>query len=146
MDYQLSQPFKFVIVATGIIWLLIFVACFLLYQQLTIVTTQLANVQVEVAKLAHQPPSPTNLSQSDIIAAIQQDNQELKKMLIDNLHARSQNDVQLMQQAANTNKLVAQLVETMQGNTKYNERLLKQLDNTQQILSKVANTLNKPKN
>lgn len=146
MDYQLSQPFKLVIVATGIIWLFIFVACFLLYQQLTTVTTQLASVQQELAKTPHQPPSPANWSQSDIIAAIQQDNQELKKLLIDNLHARSQNDVQLMQQAANTNKLVAQLVETMQGNAKYNERLLKQLDNTQQILSKVANTLNKPKN
>lgn len=138
MEYQLSQPFKLVIVATGIIWLLIFMACFLLYQQLSSVSTQLVTVQTELARLT-QPAFPT--AQSEIISKIQQENQEIKKLLADNLQARGQTDVQLMQQIANTNKLVAQMVETMQGNVKSNERLLKQLDNTQQILSKVANSL-----
>ncbi|MEZ5673397.1 MAG: hypothetical protein R3E08_13895 [Thiotrichaceae bacterium] len=146
MDYQLSHPHKLAIVVMSIIWLLVFVACFLLHQQLTTVTTQLTEMQAELAKLTHTSCSSANLSQSEIISVIQQNNQELKKLLLDNLQARSQNDVQLMQQAINTNKLVVQLVETMQSNAKYNERLLKQLDNTQQILGKVANTLNKPKN
>jgi len=146
MDSQLDSPLKLAIITTLIVWLLIFMACFLLYQQLTTVTAQLTSVQTELAKLGRTPQDSVNLSQSDIIAKIQQENQEIKKLLVDNLHARSQTDLQLMQQIANTNKLVAQLVETMQGNIKSNERLLKQLDNTQQVLSKVANSLSRPKN
>lgn len=146
MDSQLDSPLKLAIITTLIVWLLIFMACFLLYQQLTTVTAQLTSVQTELAKLGRTPQDSVNLSQSDIIAKIQQENQEIKKLLVDNLHARSQSDLQLMQQIANTNKLVAQLVETMQGNIKSNERLLKQLDNTQQVLSKVANSLSRPKN
>lgn len=141
MEYQLSQPFKLIIVTTAIIWLLIFMACFLLYQQLSSVSNQLVTVQTELTRLTQQSPSAVSTSQSEIIAKIQQENQEIKKLLVDNLQARSQTDIQLMQQIANTNKLVAQLVETMQSNVKSNERLLKQLDNTQQILSKVANSL-----
>jgi|GEM_PF-3156773 flagellar motility protein MotE (MotC chaperone) len=146
MDSQLDSPLKLAIITTLIVWLLIFMACFLLYQQLTTVTAQLTSVQTELAKLGRTPQDSVNLSQSDIIAKIQQENQEIKKLLVDNLQARSQTDLQLMQQIANTNKLVAQLVETMQGNIKSNERLLKQLDNTQQVLSKVANSLSRPKN
>lgn len=138
MEYQLSQPFKLIIVTTVIIWLLIFMACFLLYQQLSSVSTQLMTVQTELVRLT-QPSSAT--AQAEIISKIQQENQEIKKLLADNLQARGQTDVQLMQQIANTNKLVAQLVETMQSNVKSNERLLKQLDNTQQTLGKVANSL-----
>jgi flagellar motility protein MotE (MotC chaperone) len=146
MDSQLNSSLKLAIITTLIVWLLIFMACFLLYQQLTTVTAQLTSVQTELAKLGRTPQDSLNLSQSDIIAKIQQENQEIKKLLVDNLQARSQTDLQLMQQIANTNKLVAQLVETMQGNIKSNERLLKQLDNTQQVLSKVANSLSRPKN
>jgi|JFJP01.1.fsa_nt_gi flagellar motility protein MotE (MotC chaperone) len=146
MDSQFNSPVKLAIIATMIVWLLIFMACFLLYQQLTTVTTQLISVQAELAKLSHSSQDAVNLSQSDIIAKIQQENQEIKKLLVDNLHARSATDLQLMQQIANTNKLVAQLVETMQGNVKSNERLLKQLDSTQQILGKVANSLSHTKN
>lgn len=141
MEYQLSPPFKLVILITAIIWVLIFVACFLLYQQLSSVSTQLVAVQTELTRLTQQSPSTASAAQSEIIAKIRQENQEIKKLLVDNLQARSQTDVQLIQQIANTNKLVAQQVETMQNNLKSNERLLKQLDNTQQILSKVANSL-----
>jgi hypothetical protein len=141
MEYQLSQPIKFIIVTAIIIWSLVFMACFLLYQQLNNVSTQLVTMQTEFAHFAQQSASSAPATQSEIIAKIQQENQEIKKLLVDNLQARSQTDIQLMQQIVNTNKLVAQLVETMQSNVKSNERLLKQLDNTQQILSKVANSL-----
>lgn len=138
MEYQLSQPFKLILIATAIIWFLVFMACFLLYQQLSSVSAQLGTLHTEIARLT-QPSSAT--AQAEIISKIQQENQEIKKLLADNLQARGHTDVQLMQQIANTNKLVAQLVETMQNNVKSNERVLKQLDNTQQTLSKVANSL-----
>ncbi len=141
MEHQLSPPFKLIILVTTIIWVLVFVACFLLYQQLSSVSTQLVAMQTELTRLTQQSPSTASAAQSEIIAKIRQENQEIKKLLVDNLQARSQTDVQLIQQIANTNKLVAQQVETMQNNLKSNERLLKQLDNTQQILSKVANSL-----
>lgn len=138
MEYQLSQPFKLILIATAIIWFLVFMACFLLYQQLSSVSAQLGTLHTEIARLT-QPSSAT--AQAEIISKIQQENQEIKKLLADSLQARGHTDVQLMQQIANTNKLVAQLVETMQNNVKSNERVLKQLDNTQQTLSKVANSL-----